>query len=313
MVAALFTRDGTLARRYPPRVASAELDRWAARGQRIRIVDVSVFALQDGPAAGEALLVLHGFPTSSLDFRLALPHLAAHHRVVLHDHVGFGLSDKPADFAYSLMEQADHAQAVWRALGIRAGHVIAHDYGTSVATELLARRERGLLDLELRSLTLCNGSIHLDLARPRLTQKLLRGRLGPLFARVLGQAVFKAQLRRIFGRPDAVPEAELDLLWEALERDGGRFRLPALSSYQDERVRFRRRWIGALTRLDVPTHVLWGRRDPIARPEVAHALAAEIPGARLTWLDDLGHYPMVEDPRRWAEALLAFGPLGGIA
>lgn len=286
---------------------SPELTRWRERGHRVRLVDGSeVFALAEGPEASEPILILHGFPTCSLDFRHALPLLSARHRIVLHDHVGFGLSDKPAGFSCSLMEQADAAQAVWRALGVTRGHLLAHDYGTSVATELLARRERGLLPVELLSLTLTNGSVHLELARPRLTQKLLRGRLGPLFARVLGERLFKAQLRRIFGRPASVGEAELDLLWEALVRGGGRLRLAGLSYYQDERMRFWNRWIGALTRLDLPAHLLWGRRDPIAVPAVAEQLAREIPRARLAWLEDLGHYPMLEAPERWAEAVLGF-------
>jgi hypothetical protein len=83
-------------------------------------------------------------------------------------------------------------------------------------------------------------------------------------------------------------------------------RLAPIAGYMNERVRFRERWIGALTRLDLPTHILWGRRDPVALPAVASALAAEIPGARLTWLDELGHYPMLESPDRWALAVLTF-------
>jgi pimeloyl-ACP methyl ester carboxylesterase len=82
--------------------------------------------------------------------------------------------------------------------------------------------------------------------------------------------------------------------------------LPAISSYLDERTRFRERWIGALRKLDLPAHVLWGRRDPVAIPAIAEALAETIPGARLTWLDELGHYPMLENPTRWAENVLSF-------
>ncbi len=90
--------------------------------------------------------------------------------------------------------------------------------------------------------------------------------------------------------------------------NGGKHRLAPISSYLDERMRFWNRWIGALTRLDRPTHVLWGRRDPIAVPAIAEALASEIPDVTLTWLDELGHYPMLESPARWAEAVLAFAP-----
>jgi len=269
-----------------------------------------VFALvEPSPAAPEAtpLLVLHGFPTSSFDFRHALPRLAADRRVVLHDHLGFGLSDKPIEYSYSLIEQAEVAIAVWQALGIRSGHLIAHDYGTSVATEILARRARGLCPIEIQSLTLCNGSVHLELAHLTVAQRLLRHpRLGPMFARAANRRFFHRQLRRIFGRPDAVTADELDLAWDLLAREDGTLRVPQLSSYQNDRVRFRERWIGPLTRLDIPAHVLWGRRDPIAVPAIAERLAAEIPGAQLDWLDDLGHYPMLEDPPRWAEAAASF-------
>jgi len=286
---------------------SRELLDWRARGRRVRTVEGEVFALDTGgPDAAAPLLVLHGFPTSSYDFHLALPHLVATRRVVLHDHLGFGLSDKPARFSYSLLAQADVAIEVWRSLGISRGHLLAHDYGTSVATELIARRERGLLPIELLSLTLSNGSVHLELARPRRIQWLLASRVGPLVARLSGRAIFRRNMKAILGRPDAVSESELQSLWEGLAHDEGRLRLPAIAGYLHERVRFRERWIPPLTRLDIPVHILWGRRDPIALPAVAEALAAEIPDARLTWLDDLGHYPMLEAPRRWADAVAEF-------
>jgi pimeloyl-ACP methyl ester carboxylesterase len=288
-------------------VAAHELAAWQARGQRIRMVEGEVFALAAGEERAAApLLILHGFPTSSFDFHLALPHLMARHRVVLHDHLGFGLSDKPADYSYSLLAQADVALGVWRSLGIARGHLLAHDYGTSVATELLARRERGLLPIELLSLTLSNGSVHLELARPRRIQWLLAGPFGPLVARFSGRRIFQRNMKAILGRPDGIPEDELDALWEGLVHSEGRRRLPALAGYLRERVRFRERWIPPLTRLDLPTHILWGRRDPIALAAVAEALASEIPGARLTWLDELGHYPMLEDPERWSAGVLGF-------
>lgn len=256
---------------------------------------------------GAPLLVLHGFPSSSFDFHLALPMLAAHRRVVLHDHLGFGLSDKPERYSYSLMEQADAALLVWRALGITRGHLLAHDYGTSIATELLARRARGLLPIELSSVTLCNGSVHLELARLTPSQRLLRSpTLGPLFARVARPALFKAQLRRILGNPSSVSEEELDWMWAGLGHGGGRERLPAISSYLDERVRFRDRWTHALTAYEGPAHVLWGRRDPVAVAAIAARLAGELPRARLSWLEQLGHYPMLEEPHTWASAVLAY-------
>ncbi len=264
-----------------------------------------VFVRTAGPEGAPWLLVLHGFPSSSLDFRHVLPRFAERFHVAVHDHPGFGLSDKPKDYSYSLLEQADVALGVWRALGVSRGHVVAHDYGTSVATELLARRERGLLPIDLDSVTLTNGSVHIELAELSLSQRLLRSEtFGPPFARFANKAFFSRRIRNILAKP--VPAEEIDLMWAALERGGGRAALPAISQYLGERTRFWHRWIGALTRLDLPAHVLWGRKDPIAVPAIAEKLAGEIPGAELTWLDDLGHYPMLEDPDRWADAVIGF-------
>jgi pimeloyl-ACP methyl ester carboxylesterase len=249
--------------------------------------------------------VLHGFPTSSFDFRAALPRLGQRRAVILHDHLGFGLSAKPERYSYSLLEQAEVALEVWRSMGITRGHLLAHDYGTSVATELCARRERGGLPIELASITLCNGSVHRELAQVTTVQKLLQSPLGPAVARLSNEKFFRRQMRRIVARREPF-ERELDAMWQLLERADGLRRAPAISQYLTERVRFRERWIGALTRLDVPTHVLWGRLDPIAVPAIPELLSREIPGARLTWLDDLGHYPMVEDPERWAERAASF-------
>src|SRR5687767_929798 len=126
----------------PPALAS-----WQSRGRTVRVFGHAIFVLDTGSAAKvpdeEPLLLLHGFPTSSFDFRHVLARLSEGRRVVVHDHIGFGLSDKPERYSYSLMEQADAAIAVWRELGIKRGHVLAHDYGTSIATELLARHALG--------------------------------------------------------------------------------------------------------------------------------------------------------------------------
>ena len=68
----------------------------------------------------------------------------------------------------------------------------------------------------------------------QLAQRVLRNpTLGPLFARVASRRVFVSRLRRLFGRADAVDEAELDLLWEALIRGEGRAALPRISRYLD--------------------------------------------------------------------------------
>lgn len=278
---------------------------WQARGRFIEVPDGRVFMTEAGPVDDASpVLLLHGFPTSSWDFAALLDLVAAKRRVVAFDFLGFGLSDKPADHGYSIFEHADVALAVARAAGITRAHVFAHDLGTSVATELCARRERGLLPFELASLVLMNGSVHIELAQLTVGQRLLRSPLGPAFARIGSRRVFAAQMRRIFVKPPS--EDELDVMWALVVRADGRLRLPATIRYIDDRWRFHRRWIGALERLDVPALVAWAGRDPVAVPAIADALTREIPGARRIDWPQLGHYPQVEDPARVAADVAAF-------
>ena len=289
----------------PP--AAPVLAAWRERGRTIEVGRRRVFTVDLGPRDAAPLLILHGFPSSSCDFHRIVDRLAERRRVVLHDHLGFGLSDKPADYSYSLIEQADVALGVWRALGIERGHLLGHDYGTSVATELIARRERGLLPIALDGLTLCNGSVLIELARLRLSQRIARSPLlGPAFGRLIWAGYFKRVMRRLWGDPGRVIEADLDAIWEGMIRADGRLRMHAISGYIGERYRFRARWVGALERFDRPALVLWARRDPVAVPAIGRGLAEIVPGARLEWLDELGHYPMLEEPQAWSERLLAF-------
>jgi pimeloyl-ACP methyl ester carboxylesterase len=279
------------------------VEQWRSQGRFERVSGLEVFVRDAGASAAEGVLVLHGFPSSSSDWAHVLPTLCAKRRVLLFDFPGFGLSEKPEAYGYSLFEQADVAVQVARAHGLTRVHVVAHDMGTSVATELLARRERGLLPFELRSLSLLNGSVYLELASLTLSQRLLRSPLGPVFARLSSYRTFRAQLRRIVSA--SLAEAELEAMWVQLQARDGAKRLPQLIQYLDERTRYAERWHSALRRLDVPTLVVWGRRDPVAVMAIGERLAREVPSAQLVTLET-GHYPMLEDPVAVAAALVSF-------
>ena len=280
---------------------------WRARGEELVLPEGRIFTVD--LAAEDAqdrtpLLVLHGFPSSSWDFADSAALLAKKRRVVLFDFLGFGLSDKPDDAGYSLFEQAEIAIAVAKKAKLGKVHIWAHDMGTSVATELMALRERGRLPFEVQSLTLMNGSVHVEMASLTAGQHLLRSPGGDVFARLSGRRIFTAQMKRIFAKP--VSDEAIEGMWSLLERADGRRRLPKTIRYIEERTRFRRRWIGALERLDIPTRIAWGVKDPVALLSIGERLAKETPGAELLRWDDLGHYPQMEDPARVASDLGRF-------
>lgn len=283
---------------------SPSVQAFAARAKRVAFGPYRVHVMDEGPRDDEAVVLLHGFPESSFDFHDVLGRLTPHTRVVAADFLGFGLSDKPFPHSYSLFEQADLLEVVLRTLGVRRAHVVAHDMGTSVAAELAARRLHGLLGFELASLLLTNGSVYIEMAALTPSQKLLRlPGVGGVFARLASYPVFRAQTRRILGRP--VDDAALRDMFELMVHDGGRRVLPSLIGYIAERYRFSERWCGALRELDVPTRVVWGQKDPVAVAAIGERLLREMPRASLERLDDVGHFTPLEAPEELVRAALA--------
>jgi pimeloyl-ACP methyl ester carboxylesterase len=144
--------------------------------------------------AGPLLLFLHGFPSSSYDWRGTLALLGERATLAI-DFLGFGLSDKPRRATYSLFAQAD---VVEQLVGDERRPVVlvAHDMGTSVATELLARDLDAALPFELAGVLLFNGSVIIERACLTWAQKLLRSPLGGALARRSNRRVFVRQFAR---------------------------------------------------------------------------------------------------------------------
>ena len=168
----------------------------ARRRQVVDDVRRNVF-VRSAPGDGPTILLLHGYPSSSYDYQQVVPRLAGKAWLTL-DFLGFGLSDKPRPHRYSLLEQADIVQAVVADSAPGPVVLIAHDMGTSVTTELLARDLQGDLPFELQRVVLTNGSVILRRASLRPIQKVLRGPLGPLAARLSSKAMFGREFGRLF-------------------------------------------------------------------------------------------------------------------
>jgi pimeloyl-ACP methyl ester carboxylesterase len=267
------------------------------RGRRIHVFE------REG--SGTPLLLLHGFPSSSFDWRdllAAEPDSPA----LAFDFLGFGLSEKPRDHTYTLAWQADLAEElVNRHLAGGPVLCVAHDMGTSVATELLARDLEGRLEIELAGVLLFNGSIVLERATLTRSQRLLRGPLGPLAARLANRHVFRREFAALFSPAHPLTEAEAADQWSLLAHDGGHRLGHRLINYLDERVRYAERWHGAVRDWPGSLAFAWGLRDPVATPAVLEALLELRADAPTDRLAELGHYPQIEDPVAIAESVRA--------
>ena len=276
-----------------------ELDAWQRDVRAFTHRGHEVFYRDDGD--GPALLCIHGFPSASWDWHKLWPELTARFRVVAPDMLGFGLSAKPRDYAYSLRDQADLHEALLGALGIEAAHVLAHDYGDSVAQELLARQLERDDGLRLRSVCLLNGGLFPESHRTRPSQKLLRSPLGPLLARLASESRFSANFAEVFGPRTQPSPAELQTVWRLNQVHDGMRVMPKLIRYIDERRQQRQRWVEALQRAVVPLRFVNGPEDPVSGRHMAERYRELVPHPDIVLLEGIGHYPQLEAP----EAVLA--------
>jgi len=95
--------------------------------------------VDEGPRRDEAVLMLHGNPTWSFYYRRLVAALAPGLRCVVPDHVGMGLSAKPADYPYTLEQRITDLEALVRRLGLRRIHLVVHDWGGAIGFGLAAR------------------------------------------------------------------------------------------------------------------------------------------------------------------------------
>jgi pimeloyl-ACP methyl ester carboxylesterase len=278
---------------------------WEARGRYFTVDGHRLWTL-DVPAARDAgydpLLVLHGFPSCSYDWHLILDELSAERRVLFLDFLGFGLSDKP-DLRYSIRMQADLVEGVTRRLGLNRVALLTHDMGDSVGGELLHRALDGTLAFDVTHRVLTNGSIYIDMAQLSTGQHLLLS-LDDAPTELVVADGFKAGLAATFSPASEVDDDELDAQWEfAAHNDGARL-LPRTIRYIEDRRKEERRYTAAIETHPSPLGVVWGADDPIAVLPMTEALRAARADARITVLDGVGHYPMIEAPERFAAAIL---------
>ncbi len=282
----------------------AQLTAWEQGGATIRLLGRRIFTRTAIVGDRKPLLLIHGYPTSSYDWHKLWEPLAERYSLYALDMLGFGLSEKPRGARYTIEQQADFCQALIAEHECGPVHVLAHNYGDTVAQELLAREREGRC--RLRSVSFLNGGLFPETHRPRPIQRLLALPLiGPFIAHGTTYRRFEATMRSIAGRNPPSRE-ELRDQWALIERDEGYVALAGLIGYMKQRRVNRKRWVGALIDTTVPRQLICGAMDPVSGAHLADRYSELVPNPDVTYLDDVGHYPQLEAPVSVLEAYFRF-------
>ncbi len=280
---------------------------WHAGGKKIKVGDRALFVRVEGD--GPWITLLHGFPSSSWDWSKVAPKLAGF-RLLMPDFLGFGASDKPRGHIFSIAEQANLVEGLWKHFGVTETGLVSHDYGNSVAAELLARIPEGKSTTRITKAVVLNGSIYGDLNRLLFVQKLLRTPyLGAVITQFISEGLFQKNFQSVFSEKGRQTPGEYHEHWEAIHLQNGNRLYHRLVHHYGEEDRFGARWKPALESSSVPRHFVWGMDDPVSTGAMLARIRERGRGVTIRELPGVKHYPHLEVPDEVAKQILAtFSP-----
>lgn len=246
-------------------------------------------AVELGPHAGDAIVLLHGYTDSRRAFTPMLTRMPSAFRRIAFSHRGHGDSDKPMS-GYRLGDLADDLATVMDGLQVPRAILVGHSMGSLVATRYaLAHPER------VAGLALIAGFATLrgNTAIASFWDETIANLADPV-----DPAMVRAFQESTLARP--VPVSFLDMVVaESLK-------LPARVWTQTLRGLLDEDFSRSLARIDAPTLMIRGDRDAMSDRAEQRRLQAFMPGAELATITDGGHAPHWEEPERIADLVTGF-------
>lgn len=271
-------------------------NKWKAQGSYTSYKKHKIFFKNTEEISKPHLLLLHGFPTSSYDWHKMIDELSIHFSVLYFDMIGYGFSDKPTQYNYSIKDQADLASHLLKENKITTCHILAHDKGDTVANELITRQNKENLDFEILSCCFLNGGLFPGIHKPRPIQWLLMTPLGKFLTPFYTKWMLTKTFNKIFGKVKPIKE-EMDEFWYLLNYNQGRKVFHKLIWYMQDRIDNKEKWLKALQEAKIPLRLIDGEDDPISGKHMADYYKDVIPNPDVVYLKDIGHYPNLEAPK----------------
>ncbi len=266
------------------------------RGEFIDVNGARLYSYAAGSrGAGEPVVFLHGFPTSSHLWTDVVPLVPKGHRVVVVDLLGYGRSDRPAGRDVSVRGHAERVVGLLDALAINYACIVGHDVGGGIAQTMAVR-----WPTRVSRLMLVN-SVAFDLW-PGREVKIARAML-PLTRHLPATwllSILRTDLMRGYVTSDRGTHS-IEMYVRPFAKPDGRDSLVehmiSLDSSETKAIEPRLKDIVA------PTAILWGAEDPFLPVAIGRRLHTEIPGSSLAVVPDARHFTPEEAPETVADVL----------
>lgn len=266
--------------------------------RNVDVDGVRVFYRQAGPADAPTLLLLHGFPSASHQFRRLIDALGARYRLVAPDYPGFGQSEAPESattggpFAYTFDHLADVIEGFVERIGLHRFVLYMFDFGAPVGFRLATRHPERVAGLVVQNANayeqgLSPAAREFTALRPDTpgAERQIRD--------LLTLDGTRTQYLTGAADPDLVAPDGWTLDQAVLDRPGHQqLQVDLAFDYHTNRALYPA-WQAWLRRHRPPTLVTWGTGDPYFTEAGARAYLTDLPDAELH-LFDTGHFALEE-------------------
>src|SRR5271163_4110275 len=261
---------------------------------RIEADGVSVFYREAGPSNAPVVVLLHGFPTSSFQYRELIPRLADRYRVIAPDLPGFGFTVVPGErrYKYTFDSLAGTVLAFTDALNLTKYAVYIFDYGAPTGLRLAMQRPD-----RVTAIVSQNGNAYEEglgdawapiqryWAEPTAENREV------IRKNILTLEGTRWQYTHGVADPESVPPESYTLDTALLERPGNKdIQLDLFLNYASN-VKLYPKFQEYFRKSTPPLLAIWGKNDPFFLPAGAEAFRKDIPGAKVRFLDT-GHFAL---------------------
>lgn len=256
--------------------------------------------------AGAPLVMVHGNPTWSFYYRELVKAFRGDHRAIAVDHLGCGLSDKPANFDYCLKSHIDNLVALVDQLDLKQATLLVHDWGGAIGLGAALERPERIARLVLFN----TGAFPPPFVplRIRACRTPLLGTLAMRGFNAFAGAALTMATERLDGLPAAVKAGLI------APYDSWAHRIAIDRFVHDIPFTKRHRTWSVLETIEQglnslanrPTLMVWGMKDWCFRPECLERLLTHFPSAEVKRLSNAGHYVIEDEPAEVIASVRAF-------
>jgi pimeloyl-ACP methyl ester carboxylesterase len=261
--------------------------------RRVTADGISIFYREAGPADGPVVLLLHGFPTSSFQFRELIPRLADKYRVIAPDLPGFGFTEVPAErnYTYTFDSLAKSIEAFTDALALQRYALYIFDFGAPTGLRLAVSRPKRVTAIFSQNGNAYEEGLGETWAPLKQYWNDETAENREMVRKLLGADGIRFQYFHGVPNPESIPPESYTLDTALIERPGNmEIQLDLHLDYRNN-IPVYPKFHEYFRRYKPPFMAIWGKNDPFFIPAGAEAYKKDLPSASIRFVDS-GHFAL---------------------